>query len=80
MCCYEVSDDVSKTIWIPPERHHLDLISENRKQLESSGVPAQNIQALDVCTFCDAERFFTYRREKDKAGRMTSFIQIRSGN
>jgi YfiH family protein len=75
VCCYEVGKDVSKQFGFA-EKTHVNLALENRKQLESSGVPAQNIQALDVCTFCDAERFFSYRREKDKAGRMTSFIQI----
>ena len=38
----------------------------------------QNIEALGVCTFCDAERFFSYRREKEKAGRMTSYIRLTS--
>ena len=55
---------------------HLNLCSENRKQLEVAGVSPQNIEASGVCTFCDAERFFSYRREKEKAGRMTSFIRI----
>jgi copper oxidase (laccase) domain-containing protein len=46
--------------------------------LEAAGVPSQNIEALGVCTFCDAGRFFSYRREKESAGRMTSFIRIRT--
>jgi YfiH family protein len=75
VCCYEVGPDVSNQFGFAGQTH-LDLASENRKQLESAGVPASNIQALGVCTFCDAERFFSYRREKDKAGRMTSFIRI----
>ena len=79
VCCYEVGDDVSRQFGFAV-RTHLDLASENRKQLETAGVPAQNIEALDVCTFCDAERFFSYRREKEKAGRMTSFIMLRTEN
>jgi YfiH family protein len=75
VCCYEVGEDVSRLFGFA-NRTQLDLMSENRKQLEDAGVSPQNIQALDVCTFCDAERFFSYRREKEKAGRMTSFIQI----
>jgi hypothetical protein len=74
-CCYEVGDEVASQFGLSG-RTHLNLISENRKQLESSGVPVQNIEALGVCTFCDVERFFSYRREKEKAGRMTSFIRI----
>jgi YfiH family protein len=79
VCCYEVDEDVSREFGFAI-RTHLDLMSENRKQLESAGVPAQNIEALGVCTFCDAERFFSYRREKEKAGRMTSFIMLRTEN
>jgi len=75
VCCYEVGADVSCRFGLEGKTH-LDLASENRKQLEAAGVPLQNIEALGVCTFCDAERFFSYRREKDKAGRMTSFIRI----
>jgi len=79
VCCYEVGEDVSKQFGFA-NRTHLDLISENRSQLEDAGVSPQNIQALGVCTFCDAERFFSYRREKEKAGRMTSFIMLRTEN
>jgi hypothetical protein len=79
VCCYEVGEDVSSQFGFAV-RTHLDLASENRKQLESVGVPAQNIEALGVCTFCDAERFFSYRREKEKAGRMTSFVMLRTEN
>jgi len=79
VCCYEVGEEVARHFGCDV-RTHLDLASENRKQLETAGVPPQNIEALGVCTFCDAERFFSYRREKEKAGRMTSFIRIASGD
>jgi len=75
VCCYEVGEEVAREFGLEGQTH-LDLVSENRKQLESTGVPTQNIEALGVCTFCDAERFFSYRREKETAGRMTSFIRI----
>jgi hypothetical protein len=75
VCCYEVGEEVARQFGFE-HRTHLDLVSENRKQLEAAGVQHQNIEALGVCTYCDAERFFSYRREKEKAGRMTSFIRI----
>jgi YfiH family protein len=78
-CCYEVGEDVSRQFGFAI-RTHLDLMSENRNQLEQAGVSPQNIEALGVCTFCDAKRFFSYRREKEKAGRMTSFIMLRTEN
>ena len=75
VCCYEVGEEVARQFGFS-SRTHLDLVSENRKQLEASGVEPRNIEALGVCTYCDAERFFSYRREKEKAGRMTSYIRI----
>jgi YfiH family protein len=41
VCCYEVGEDVSKQFGFAI-RTHLDLVAENRKQLESVGVPALN--------------------------------------
>jgi hypothetical protein len=79
VCCYEVGEEVARQFGYDG-RAHLDLVLENRKQLEAAGVPPHNIEALDVCTFCDAERFFSYRREKEKAGRMTSYIRIAEAN
>jgi hypothetical protein len=76
----EVAQQFGSTAPSNPVRTHLDLALENRKQLEASGVRAQNIETLGVCTFCDAERFFSYRREKERAGRMTSYIRIVPGN
>lgn len=78
-CCYEVGDEVARQFGYSGKTH-LDLASENRKQLEEAGVPRQNIEALGVCTFCDAERFFSYRRDKENPGRMTSFIRITPEN
>ena len=79
-CCYEVGPEVACQFGDAALTHnstHVDLMSENRKELEAAGVPLQNIEALGVCTFCDAERFFSYRREKEAAGRMTSYIRIK---
>ncbi len=79
-CCYKVGPEVAcqfgDAVLTRHLRTHLDLATENRKQLEAAGVPPQNIEALGICTFCDAERFFSYRREKETAGRMTSFIRV----
>jgi polyphenol oxidase len=76
-CCYEVGEEVAREFGFDV-RTHLDLLKENRKQLEASGVPPEKIEALGVCTFCDAERFFSYRRDQKDAGRMTSYIAIKT--
>lgn len=77
VCCYEVGPEVARQFGHAVEvQTHLDLVFENRKQLEDAGVPAGKIEALGMCTFCDAKRFFSYRREREQAGRLTSFIRI----
>ena len=40
VCCYEVGDEVSRQFG-HTGKTHLDLCSENRKQLEAAGVPYQ---------------------------------------
>jgi hypothetical protein len=74
-CCYEVGSDVARQFGLDGKTH-LDLVQENRRQLERSGVPSENIEASGICTFCDAGRFFSFRRDKERAGRMTSFIRL----
>jgi polyphenol oxidase len=76
VCCYEVGEEVALHFGMSGKTH-LDLALENRKQLEEAGVRGCKIETLGVCTFCNAERFFSYRRERESAGRMTSFIRIR---
>lgn len=79
VCCYEVSADVARRFgkWIPELENarghvHLDLPAINQIQLEEAGV--SNIWKSGECTFCAAERFFSFRREREEAGRMISFI------
>lgn len=76
VCCYQVGPEVARQFGFNAEKAHLDLALENRKQLERAGVPSENIEASGICTFCDAGRFFSFRREKEGAGRMTSFVRI----
>jgi YfiH family protein len=76
VCCYEVGDEVARQ-FKKRGRTHLDLAKENAEQLAKAGVLPENTQALGICTYCDAERFFSFRREKEHAGRMISFIRLR---
>ncbi len=78
-CCYEVGVDVARRFgkWIPGLENaqrpvHLDLPAINRMQLEEAGV--NNVWISGECTFCAAQRFFSFRREREQAGRMISFI------
>jgi len=78
-CCYEVGADVARQFgtWCPDLDTaagpvHLDLPAINKIQLGEIGVP--DVWIAGECTFCLPERYFSFRREKEQAGRMLSFI------
>ena len=56
-----------------PGKFMADLYALARRRLERAGVT--RIHGGGFCTFRDAERFFSYRREK-RSGRMGAFIWI----
>jgi hypothetical protein len=79
VCCYEVAPDVAQhfSAWMPeytgatgPTR--IDLAAVNATQLACAGV--RDVWTAHECTFCNPQHYFSYRREKEQAGRMTSFI------
>lgn len=75
-CCYEVGAEVAAQLgesgpcWI-------DLTGVNRRQLVEAGLPETQIYAAGLCTKCGAEDFHSYRRDKESAGRMLSFIGVK---
>ncbi len=54
----------------------LDLKSVLVDQLHSAAV--QEIELDDACTFADSERYFSYRRDREKSGRMMGFFVLES--
>ncbi len=75
-CCYEVGPEVAAQFG-KTGRRHIDLIDENRRHAINAGVRPERIQSLDLCTSCDLGSFWSFRREGEAAGRMTSGIRIR---
>jgi polyphenol oxidase len=61
----------------PPKKVLLDLRKANRSQLEAAGVAAANIFVSDLCTACERELLFSYRKEGAQSGRMMAVIGIR---
>ncbi len=58
---------------------HMDLAEANRRQLLQAGVQPENIRVLAHCTACSRlpdgrRRFFSYRAEGGRTGRMLSGI------
>jgi YfiH family protein len=77
VCCYEVGTEVAYQFerWIRVTNdRHLDLPAINEIQLRAAGVT--DIWKSGECTFCGADRFFSFRREREQAGRMLSFIGL----
>ena len=81
VCCYEVGPEVAHRFetWNSRMRQarspvHLDLPAINEAQLRAAGVT--DIWKSGECTFCLPGRFFSFRREREQAGRMVSFIGL----
>lgn len=66
-------DSVAESCFLLNEngRWQADLYALARQRLASAGVT--RIHGGDFCTYTDADRFFSYRRDS-RCGRMTSFI------
>lgn len=71
-CCYEVGLEVARRFG-EEQAGKIDLAEYNRGQLLAAGVT--QIEIVSPCTFCEADTFFSYRREGERAGRMISFIR-----
>ena len=55
----------------------VDLLSMLKQQLLSLGVKSENISSSDECTFCNKEKYFSYRRDKpEKVQSMIAYIGI----
>jgi polyphenol oxidase len=88
-CCYEVDEPVEAAFrqkglaWElfaflrKPGKWALDLKKANSHLLAEAGVQQKNIFSLDSCTACQANLFFSYRREKGTPGRHLNFIALR---
>jgi YfiH family protein len=77
---YEVGYDVAKyfpenTIQINKNKFLFDNQKQVFNQLIESGVNRENIEASDICTIANPE-YHSFRRDKDKSGRMSAFIAM----
>jgi YfiH family protein len=79
-CCFEVGPEVAAH-FPSSVRHngttpepHVDLPGAAWHRLRQAGIPESQIDSAGICTACATERFFSYRRERGKTGRMAAFI------
>lgn len=57
------------------DKPHVDLSGYIKSSLVNEGLKVENIEMAESCTFAD-DHFFSYRRERDQAGRMLALIKI----
>jgi len=75
-CCYEVGAEVAAQFG-ETGPGHIDLVEANFRQLAAAGVPQPQTYAARLCTKCGADDFHSYRRDREQAGRMLSFIGVK---
>jgi len=59
-----------------PEGLRFDILSANMRQLTRAGVKRENIFDSGLCSFTDAARFHSFRRDADQSGRMISVMMM----
>ncbi|MCK9267887.1 MAG: peptidoglycan editing factor PgeF, partial [Alkaliphilus sp.] len=87
-CCYEVNDIVADQLdsgftdtstFIFPKgkgKYRVDLWEANRIILNEAGILNKNIIISGLCTGCNLDLFYSYRKEKGNTGRMGAVIQL----
>lgn len=79
-CCYQVGQEFCEIFpeqMVPRQGSwFLDLQEVNRRQLTDMGVREERIFDFGRCTCCD-HRFFSFRRDGDRAGRQLSLIRMK---
>lgn len=75
-CCYEVGAEVAVQFG-KMGRGKIDVAAENLRQLIEEGVPGTQTNSAGVCTFCNSAQFYSWRRDRETAGRMISYIRMR---
>jgi YfiH family protein len=84
-CCFEVGEDVAERLEAAPGGHgsvdrsaarpHASLRRIVRAQLEILDVEVDDVYG---CTVCEEESFYSYRRDREKSGRMLAAIAVRA--
>lgn len=79
-CCYEVGPEVTGAFADLGEGvadgRMLDLPEVARRTLARAGV--EQVESAGLCTFCEAELFFSHRRDRGVTGRMGNLAWIES--
>jgi YfiH family protein len=87
VCCYEVEEDVAKHFFDDGnaytkkgDKFMLNLPHVNKMQLLRAGLSEENIEMSGICTACEVEDYFSYRKEQGCSGRFMSMIGLKNNN
>ncbi|MEX2089207.1 MAG: peptidoglycan editing factor PgeF [Bacteroidota bacterium] len=81
VCCYEIGPDVAglfepDLVELREGKQFLNLKKANVRQLKLSGLKEDNIEVCQSCTICRPDLFHSFRREKERSGRMMGVIVL----
>jgi YfiH family protein len=82
-CCYEVDwnvaqyfEKIANAYGHNKDKYMLDLPLINKLQLLKVGLVENNVEMSNVCTACDVDKYFSYRKENGCSGRFMSMIGL----
>jgi YfiH family protein len=81
--CYEVGPEVaacfpesSDPLRNKDNKYSLDIGNDVEVSLIAAGLRGNHIEVLPLCTCCDAERFYSHRRDNGCTGRHLGFVAL----
>ena len=60
----------------PNGKGYFNLWEANKRQIIEAGIPAQNIEVAQICTYCNAHLFFSERHQRGRTGRFGAGIML----
>lgn len=79
-CCAEFKnfrDEIPEKYWsYDVGNNHFDFWKISIDQLREKGVPEENIEIGNICTKCNPDLFYSYRKERD-TGRFGTVIMLK---
>lgn len=88
-CCYEVSEELvnkfntivtnkdCKFYIIKEGKFYINLPKINSYLIEKCGIKKENIQNLNICTSCQNDKFYSYRKDNKTDKRIGTIVQIK---
>lgn len=64
---------------IRPPHYEVDFVALIHEQLRNAGVPDRQIEDAGICTGANVDRYYSYRMEKGRTGRMLALLGWRKG-